>query len=69
MSGDDPVTIGEVTVTVETDKALLCHIDDDSNREMWVPKSVVHDDSEAWKKGDNGKLVVKAWWAEKYGYE
>lgn len=35
----------------------------------WVPQSVVHDDSEVWKVGQFGKLVLKGWWAEKQGLE
>lgn len=32
---------------------------------QWIPKSVVHDDSEVFDAHDNarGKLVVKQWWA------
>ena len=33
--------------------------------EKWVPKSVIHDDSEIWKAGQAGRLVVLGWWAEK----
>lgn len=47
----------------ETLKALLVVID---GSELWVPKSVVHDDSEVFdaKDNDSGKLVLKRWWAE-----
>lgn len=30
---------------------------------FWVPKEVVHDDSEVYGKGHEGKLVVKMSWA------
>lgn len=33
-----------------------------------VPKSVIHDDSEVWKKGQEGKLVVQLWFAVKEGW-
>ena len=36
-------------------------------RELWVPKEVLHEDSEVYKEGDEGKLVVETWWAEKKG--
>lgn len=65
-SGDDAHEMGEVTVSAETAKAILCV--PDNGEQFWIPKSVVHDDSEAWKKGDTGKLVVKKWWAEKNGH-
>jgi len=64
-SGDAPVAVGLVNVTRETEKALLCVPEDEEGKQLWIPKSVVHDDSEVWKKGDEGKLVVKAWYAEK----
>lgn len=64
--GDEPHDIGEVTVTAETAKAILCV--PKAGEQFWVPKSVVHDNSEAWKKGDEGVLVVKSWWAEKNGH-
>lgn len=61
--GDEPYAMGESKAVRETDKAVLCVLADETQR--WIPKSVVHDDSEVWKKGDDGKLVVKRWWAEK----
>lgn len=36
---------------------------------FWVPKSAVHDDSEVYKDGDEGTLIVKDWLAEKRGWE
>lgn len=65
-SGSEPHTMGEVKVTAETAKALLCV--PIKGGQYWIPKSVVHDDSEVWKKDDSGKLVVKYWWAEKNGH-
>lgn len=35
--------------------------------EFWVPQSQIHDDSEVWKPGQTGRLVVNEWWAEKKG--
>jgi hypothetical protein len=35
---------------------------------LWVPKSMIHDDSEVWKTGQEaGRLIVKEYWAEKRG--
>jgi hypothetical protein len=45
-----------------TDAAVLCEID---GEEMWIPQSQIHDDSEVWKEGDEGKLVVSQWIAKK----
>jgi hypothetical protein len=33
--------------------------------ERWIPQSVVHPDSEVYKKGQKGKVIVYTWWAEK----
>jgi hypothetical protein len=63
--GDKPHKMGEATVVRETDKAILVSFEDEDTEQRWIPKSVVHDDSEIWKKDDNGQLVVKTWWAEK----
>ena len=37
-------------------------------KEVWIPQSAIHEDSEVYKKGDEGKLLVKMWWAEKEGW-
>lgn len=34
----------------------------------FIPKSVIHDDSEVFKLNDSGKLIVKHWWAAKEGW-
>jgi len=38
-------------------------------RTMWIPKSVVHDDSEVFDSREHarGKLVLQAWWADQEG--
>jgi len=66
MSSETPVELGKAKVKRETNKALLCFVDDLA-REIWIPKSQIHDDSEVFDGNDNseGELVVKAWFAEK----
>ena len=34
-----------------------------NGRREWVPCSVIHDDSEVYKVGDRGTLVIPAWFA------
>jgi hypothetical protein len=61
--------VGQATVLVETAAAIKVKV---GEYEYWVPKSVIHDDSEVWGARDGrneGKLVVQAWWAEKEGLE
>lgn len=52
-----------------TPKAL--HIKFTDGTKMWVPKSVVHDDSEVFDDDENkaGKLVLHAWFAADRGLE
>lgn len=48
-------------------KALLCELE--TGEERWIPKSVIHDDSEVYDAADNaeGELVVQGWFADKEG--
>ena len=62
---DETVEIEDVTVEAETDRALLCVIDE---RQRWIPKSVVHEDSEVSEQGDQGTLVLLRWFAVKEGF-
>jgi hypothetical protein len=66
-SGELPISMGPVTVTRETAKAIL--VEFPGRKEVWIPQAAVHDNSEAWKQGDKGKLVVCAWFARARGWE
>lgn len=36
---------------------------------VWIPKSVITDNSEVWKEGQpSGSLIIKRWFAEKEGW-
>ena len=65
MSGT--VRIEDCEAIRATDKAILVRIADEE--EHWIPQSQIHDDSEVWKDGDKGALVIKTWWAEKEGLD
>lgn len=72
MSDDaEPVVIPGVQAIRATSLALLVPVPAGSRppRELWVPQSVIHDDSEVFATGDAGRLAVKAWWAKKEGLE
>ena len=43
-----------------TDKALLVLVE---GQEVWIPQSQIHDDSEVWKAGDEGTLIIPDWLA------
>lgn len=68
MAGqDDGACLGAGEVVQETDKALLIRLE--SGDEKWIPKSVIHDDSEVYDVGENssGEVVVQQWLAKKEG--
>jgi len=56
---------GGTECIAETDHAILVRLQDGD--EQWFPKSVVHDDSEVFEKGQTGEIVVSGWFAEKQG--
>lgn len=58
---NDPHDAGYAKAIAETDKAILVVILEDK---FWIPKSVIHEDSEVFEKGGEGHLVVMEWWAE-----
>jgi len=61
---DNTAEIEDVEGILETEKALLCGVD---GREVWIPKTQIHEDSEVWKTGDKGHLVIPTWLAEEKG--
>ncbi len=68
--GDEGFTVGDGRVAAGSDKALKIQFTDDDRPPLWVPISVIHDDSEIFERtGENseGTLIVKQWWAEKEG--
>ena len=62
----DEVSLDVEEVIAETDKAILVRFDD---RELWVPKSQVSDNSDVYEKGDSGNLIISPWFAEKEGLD
>lgn len=59
--------IKDAECVLETDKAIMViNSDEMKYTEHWIPKSVIHDNSEVWKIGQTGRLVVKYRWAESY---
>lgn len=60
---DRIVEISNVEVIKSTPKALLCLLED--GHEVWVPRSVIDEESEVSDDGDQGVLIVAGWFAEK----
>lgn len=53
-----------VVVVKETAKALLCRFD---GKEHWIAKSQIDADSEVYKEGDAGTLIISDWLATEKG--
>lgn len=72
--GNEPFVVGRGRVDRSSEKALRVMLDASSllgAKAVWVPKSVIHDDSELFDDGAHreGELVVKRWFARKEGWE
>lgn len=66
---DQPFSV-KARAVAESAKALKVELDlPDGKRQIWVPKSVIHDDSEVFDNAENkqGKLVLQAWFAREEG--
>jgi hypothetical protein len=63
--GKEPVDLGHGKAIRSTNLALCVKLD--TGEETWIPKSVIHDDSEVYEDGGEGTVVVHQWWAEKNG--
>lgn len=61
---EDFVEYEGIVCNKDTDKAILVKIE---GKECWIPKSQIHDDSEVYKKGTDGKLIISQWIAEQKG--
>ena len=62
-----PVKLGYATAKIETEKAV--QFDTKEYGLIWIPKSVIHDDSETWDmKNNKGELIIHDWFAIKNGW-
>jgi hypothetical protein len=66
MANNSGVSLGQATAKRDTGKALLVFVDE-LGRDVWIPLSQIHDDSEVFDADENssGELVVSQWFAEK----
>ena len=60
----DEVAIDAEEIVAETPSVILARLED---RELWIPKSQISDNSEVYKNGHSGSLIVSPWYAEKNG--
>lgn len=69
MDEDEGVDFPNVTCIRETTDAILVSGPiEDGDGEVWIPKKMVHADSEVYASGHEGKLIVKTWLANKRGW-
>lgn len=61
----DEVQLEDVEVLNESAHALLIKLD---GQTYWVPKNHVSDNSEVYKVGHSGTMIVSAWIAEQKGW-
>lgn len=64
MKARNTVRIPDVEVVRATEDALLVLVE---GEEVWIPKSQIDDDSEVWREGQEGALVIPEWLAEAKG--
>jgi len=55
------ISFAGVSCIAATEMAIQCKID---GEKVWIPQSQVDDDSEVWKLGDHGTLVITQWIAK-----
>ena len=67
MSDDDFETFEEARCVAETSKAIKVELS--GGAKHWIPRSVLSEDSEVYKEGTDGKLIIKTWFVEKEGIE
>jgi len=72
MPSDETFTITDAVCVGETASAILVEApffeDVEGSAEVWIPQSVVHDDSEVYTEGTDGELVIHYWFAQKKGW-
>lgn len=63
-----PESLGHGKVVKSSDKALQIELTD-IGETRWIPRSMIHDDSEVYDDGANkeGDVVVNQWWAVQEG--
>lgn len=64
MSDEEKAHFDGVTVVHETAAALLCLID---GVKHWIPKKCIDEDSDVYKMGTDGTLIVSMWLAVEKG--
>jgi hypothetical protein len=64
--GDDAVTVSDLVLKIETDKAFGILADEDESV-IWIPKSQVEEHTLV--VGQQGMAVLPRWLADKHGFD
>lgn len=77
MPNSMPVKMGQIFViklsqaakkNVDAGAMLVGGLEMANGDPTWIPMIGVHDDSEVYREGDRGELIVKHWLAKKRGW-
>jgi hypothetical protein len=60
-------TVKNASVVRKSEKAILVR-SPELEEDIWVPQSQIDDDSEVWKPGTRGDLIVSGWFATQKGW-
>ena len=66
MANDDPVTVDDLVLETETDKAFGILADEEGSL-IWIPKSQVEEHTLV--VGQQGMAVMPKWLADKHGFD
>ena len=68
--GNEPFEYEEIVICVHQtpDAIKVTPVQPHKPIPFWVPQANIHDDSEVYKKGQEGKLIVKMWYAIEKGW-
>jgi hypothetical protein len=64
MSNLDPVTVQDLIMKIETDKAF--GVESDVEEIIWLPKSQIEEHT--LEKGEQGWAIMPKWLADKHGF-
>lgn len=64
MTGNKPFKVEGVDVIMDTDKAMLCRLDGEGGREVWIPRKLVLAGTTVDIRGDSGVVMIPTWLAE-----
>jgi len=61
------VSLGKGRCIDDSGRALRIEFTDGEHHPMWIPQSQIHADSEVYKEGHEGNVVITLWWAGEHG--